>query len=581
MTEPQTATEDVQGGPVTRLTRPVAAIPLLVAFCALIYLPRLGSMPLWDPDEPRYAEVAREMLESGDFVTSRFDYVRYLKKPPLLFWVTAGSFALLGTSEFAARLPCAVAGIATVVVCYLLARSMFGGLAGLLAGGALATSLLHFGMAVFVRFDGPLTLCISLALLLFWLGQREADPRRARRFFLAMYPVLALAMLTKGPVGPGLVGLIIFVYLLVTRNLRLIARLQMPLGVLIFLAVAAPWFLLAERTNPGFSKFFFLWENVTRYATSAQGRQEPVWFFVLVLLGGMLPWTPLLPVAVAGAIRDRRVPGPGGGNAGVLCLVWASVVFVFFSAGSSKLIVYVLPAWPALAVLVGGGLARAGQEADASRRWRVAHLASLAVLLAGVVAGSTWVIIYARGEAASPGEASRLTAMLVPPATIAVASVLGLLLTRRTAGLVLMTAAMGGFIIPLAAVMGSVGAQRSLKPLALAAMAELGPGDTLVAYRSFKPQLCFYGKQRLIAVGRRAPTEFDFDRDGARRAGIWLPDYAAMVAMVRGEGRVVAYAERDDYEQLRSEYGALHELGERGKFVLFSNRPSRRGARGR
>ena len=579
MTETPIRTDDTGAAPATRLETPHAAIPLLLAFCALMYLVPLGAMPLWEPDEPRYAEVAREMLESGDFVTPRWNYVRYLKKPPLLFWMTAGSFALLGTSEFAARLPCALAGIASAVVCYLLARSMFGGLAGLLAGGILATSLLHIAMARVVRFDGPLTLLVSLSLLLFWLGHREPDHRRAARLFVAMYPVLALAMLMKGPVGPGLVGLIVLIYLLLTRNLRLVSRMRLPLGVLIFIAVALPWFACVEKANPGVAASFFLGENIGRFAAGTGGHREPAWFYLPVLAAGMFPWTALLPAAIAVGIRDCSGDERQRADGALLCLIWIGVTFGFFSLSGSKLEPYVLPAWPALAALIGSFLAGCAQRGSLWPRWRWAYAASLAGVLASVLAlGVGGAIPLPTARYVPSTEGASLAVLLLVATGVACAVVLAALLRSRAKLLVLMAIGMGAFMAAIVALWVGIGTERSLKPLAARAKAELRPGDALVAYQCFRRELCFYAQHRLIVV-RDAPGEFDFDREGARRDGMWVPEPSGMLDLLRSDKRVVAFAERDDYEQLRRECEALYELGERRAVVLFSNRPSRRSAR--
>ena len=574
MPAPQVANELPQAGGGICLQRSQAAVPLLLAFCALLYLPQLGVMPLWEPDEPRYAEVAREMVASGDLVTPRCNYVRYFNKPPLLYWMTAGSLALLGTSEFAARLPSTLAAIGGVLVCYLLARSMFGGLAALFAAGVVATSLLYLGLAVIVRFDAPLTFFVSLALLLFWRGHQEADANRAARFFLPMYAALALAVLMKGPVGPVLVGIIILVYLLWTRNLRLLGRMHLPLGLLIFAAIAVPWFVLAERANPGMARFFFVGENISRYASAARGHENPVWYFLPVLLLGMLPWTGLLPAAIAHAIADQRAAEPARANGTLLCMIWAAVTLVFFSLSISKLVPYILPAWPAVAALLGSLLADWAQQSSRSGRQRRVYAASLLALLATVLAMGICSLMFARSKSAPPAEMVAPTAALLAAVAIAaLAAVVALCTLRRLTMLVLLTAAMGALMAGLMAGMIAGGAARSLKPLAQRVAAELRPGDLLIAYRCFPRSICFYTGQRLMVVGA-TPVEFRFDPDSARREGIWVPEADEMRALLRSGTRVLAFAKGERYAELKQQYaGGLYELGRRPGMVLFSNEP--------
>src|SRR5262249_10007286 len=227
---------------------------------ALIFLFHLGSPPLTSPNEGLYAEVAREMNATGEFVIPHANGVVYLEKPPLLYWLTALSMRVFGETAFGARLPSALAAIATVLVVCAAGRRLFGPLAGMLSGIVLATSL---GVALVARqvlFDSLLTLWTTIALLGFWMGTEETGERRSSRriWLLAGYAALALAALTKGLVGLAIPALVVLADALISRGGERLRRAASMPGLLLFLAVAAPWHLIAGLRQKEFFWFYLV-----------------------------------------------------------------------------------------------------------------------------------------------------------------------------------------------------------------------------------------------------------------------------------------------------------------------------------
>lgn len=237
----------------------------------LLYLAPLGSYPLMEPDEGRYAEIPREMVESGDFVTPRLNYVKYFEKPVLLYWANAANFMLFGENEFAARLFPALCALGGVFVTAAFGASLYGRRAGFIAGAVTATSLLYFAIGTINITDMPLTFFLTLAFASFYTARTSGR----KRWYVVFYLASALAVLTKGLVGVFLPRLVIFVYILLTREWRLFVEpLYLP-GLLLFFAACVPWFWLVCRENPDFFRFFFVQEHFLRYTTKMHGRYEP------------------------------------------------------------------------------------------------------------------------------------------------------------------------------------------------------------------------------------------------------------------------------------------------------------------
>jgi 4-amino-4-deoxy-L-arabinose transferase-like glycosyltransferase len=343
---------------------------------AILYLPALGRPALWEPDEGRYAEIAREMVVSGDYVTPRDNYELYFEKPPLVYWAEAAAIKIFGVNEFAVRLPAALFSIGQVVITAALAELMLGAAAGFLAALALAVSPLFFILARFATLDPALAFFLTAALAAFYAASREdsfAMPW-ARRWMLTSSAMLAFGTLAKGPVALLLGVAIVFVWLASERRLAEIRRMPLVLSALIYCAIVAPWFVLMELRNPGFLNFFFIHEHLQRYVSSNEHGWGP-WFFIPIVIGGTWPWIFFAPL---GWSSMRRGDGPESSgapsaiqlrrSAASFLGIWFIVIFVFFSIPRSKLGTYILPALPPIAIFAGYGLSRLSSIAASSRR---------------------------------------------------------------------------------------------------------------------------------------------------------------------------------------------------------------------
>jgi 4-amino-4-deoxy-L-arabinose transferase-like glycosyltransferase len=362
-----------------------ALIALLAVFAALLFVELPGSW-LIGPDEARYAEIPREMLATHDFVTPRLDSARYFEKPPLLYWLNAASMSVFGESAFAARLPTRLAALATAAVLVVELESAATPLLGLWAALILLTAPFSWVLGRYNITDGVLTLALTLAffaLRRFLAARESGDARgiRARGALAALGAATAFAVLAKGLIGIVFPGLVFLFWIAITGRWRRLGELLWSPAPIVFLLIAAPWFVLVERANPGFAAIFFVREHFARFATSEARRGGPIYYFVAAFIVGFLPWTVAFPRALA-PLRDAwRTRARAHGDA-LFFGLWFFVILVFFSVSHSKLLPYILPAFPAAAVLT----ARALMNGEMREPW-TRHLTGHAVLVTLVVAG--------------------------------------------------------------------------------------------------------------------------------------------------------------------------------------------------
>src|SRR5881396_1023255 len=318
--------------------------------CALTWFAGLEYRGLFTPDEGRYADIAREMLDSNDWVTPRVNGIKYLEKPPLQYWATAGAFAVLGVDEWTARLWPAYTGFLGIA---LLA---FAGFRLAPRSPWLPTALTAAGCwgyflgGQFLTLDMGLTFFLTVAMLGFLLSRRAGIALSAERGWMILaWAGMACAVLSKGIVGIVIPALAVLAYVALERDLSPLKRLHWAPGLAAFAAIALPWFVLAQHRNPEFFHFFFIREHFGRYLLPDHHRPGPWWYFVPVLLVGLMPWTPSIPAAFA---RAWRASAPAGFKLDRFLVIWTGVVVVFFSASQSKLPGYVLPALPAILLLL-------------------------------------------------------------------------------------------------------------------------------------------------------------------------------------------------------------------------------------
>lgn len=312
------------------------------------YLGALGSYPLTERSEARYVDVAWEMLRTGDLLTPRYNGIKHFHKPPLFYWSTAASLSLFGINETAARLPCALSALGTLVLVFAWARRRdLEASRAWLAPACLATAPMFWEMGRVATTDMLLTLFVTATLACAWSLMSEGSSAwRVRLFWL----FLGFGFLTKGPVAPLIVGLAIL-----PSCLRGAVRPRLFFswsGVLLASMVALPWYLWVCAQNPGLLEYFLRFQTVDRVLTTVHDRTGPPWFYLPIVLGGLLPWSLWLPQVLLGAKRRAQNVPSEEVSIDLFLLSWALLPVLFFSCIGSKLPPYVLPTFPAVALLL-------------------------------------------------------------------------------------------------------------------------------------------------------------------------------------------------------------------------------------
>ncbi|WP_237248497.1 glycosyltransferase family 39 protein [Sideroxyarcus emersonii] len=353
---------------------------LLLLLVAIIWFGNLEYRKLIRPDEGRYAEIPREMTVSGDWTTPRLNELKYFEKPPLQYWATAVAYEVFGEHQWTSRIWAALTGFAGILLAWFAGTRLFGREAGIYAALLLGSSMLYAMLAHINTLDMGVTFFITLGLFSLLLAQGEERVATRRNWMLLAWAGLALAVLSKGLMGLILPGAALFLYSVFNRDIGVWKRMHWFSGLLLFALIAVPWFVLVIKANPEFFQRFFIYEHFERFTTKVHGRFQPWYYFVPILLLGMMPWTLLMFDTLLrtwrGSVQKARSFSPER-----FLLVWAVFVYLFFSVSDSKLPSYLLPMFPALALLMGKQLA----EMNARRLFwlTLPVLAVVVALLAG------------------------------------------------------------------------------------------------------------------------------------------------------------------------------------------------------
>jgi len=335
-------------------------LPLLL-LAALTFFAGLGRGAITDSDEAFYAESSREMVASGDWITPYYNYEPRFQKPILYYWLTSATYLATGATEMGARLWAALAGVGLVLVTAACGRRWYDEATGLLAAAIVATNFGYFSIGRMALPDLPLTFCITLAIWAALVSTLEQE-RSTRKFVILAALGLGLGFLAKGPVGIIIPVLVIVPVLMIERRSIGLNPDDIVLGFLIMLAVAVPWYVVMwARHGNEYLQSFFVGDNFQRFATDRFNDPRPWWFYLPVVAGGLLPWTPLALVwlgPITQFIRGRRSVG----TIDLRLLLWAALPLVFYSLSVGKQPRYVLPVLPPLAILLASSIIERTQE---------------------------------------------------------------------------------------------------------------------------------------------------------------------------------------------------------------------------
>ncbi|WP_321943417.1 glycosyltransferase family 39 protein [Paraburkholderia tropica] len=537
----------------SRLPLNRSAILLLIVALAVIWFLPLGWRHLLPSDEGRYAEMAREMLATGDWITPRYNGYKYFEKPPLQTWMNALTFAWFGIGEWQARLYTALTGFAGVLLVGFTGARVFNAATGFFAAVVLACAPYWNLMGHFNTLDMALSFWMELTLCALLLAQRPNLPRNTARLWMwVCWGAMALAVLSKGLVGLILPGAVLVLYTLISRDWALWKRLYLVSGLIVFFAVVSPWFVLVQERNPEFFNFFFIVQQFQRYLTPAQNRPGPFYYFVPVMLVGFLPWLSVSVQSVRHALRTPRQPN--GFAPVTLMLVWSAFIFLFFSASHSKLISYTLPIAPPLALVIGLYL-----PLMTKKQWN-RHLIGYALLAVALMAGS--FVLTRLGDSRNPNALYREYQVWVFAAAAAafVATMIGLRLARAkntpetgarapavalgTAWLLLATIAGTGHDV-----FGTLSSGAPLAPAVRAAIAKMPPDTPFYSVGVLDHTLPFYVRHSMTMVQVTDELAFGISEEPQK----WVPTVAEWEQRWKAERYALALLPAQRYDQLAAQ----------------------------
>lgn len=553
---------------------------LLLLLSGLLFFTGLGSMGLTDRDEGRNAEAGREMFASGDFVTPTFNGELRVAKPVFVYWLMTMSYHVFGVSEFAARAPSALFGVGLIVMHYLFLTRLRGSTVGLYGALMLLLNIEVLALGRMAITDSVLIFCTTLSLYGFWLGLHE--PGRGRHWIWAFYAGMALATLTKGPVGfavPLITGLL---YLAATRRWLTFWRRGAPIsGTMLFLLLAGPWyvamFILHGDAYSSQAKI----HTVGRFLAPMEGHGVGWWFYVPVLLLGFYPWSAFLPAGLYRAYRSWResralqnhrqepdgseTPLGAGDELEWFAGLWIVGVFIFFSLSSTRLPHYIGPLFPACALLAASYWAQSLKDPSTKGlRGSIHFLMGIGYLLAVGLASAPSLFIKFSGKMVKEFPLATQFDLGIGPyigaAIILVAMGLigyfGLNDNRRS----IVFGAAGGalasvFLVAILVVVPGLNRYAIAPPqeLAYAAGLNLNPTDQLIAFGSTRPSIAFYARRTVTFI---PSNEIDRLRAALRKEGrtmILLPEYVQEALPEEAAG----------FEPILKRYG----------YVLLGNQP--------
>jgi 4-amino-4-deoxy-L-arabinose transferase-like glycosyltransferase len=507
-------------------------LPILLGLAVIPYFVGLGSSSIWDANEAYYVETPREMIEGGDYVTPTFNYEPRVNKPVLTYWMVAGLYQLFGVSVSVQRAAIAALALLMIASAGLLARSASAAPgAALLAAIGLAANPRFFMFARRILIDVALAAIMTLILLCFALAERY--PAQRRRLLAAMYVCVGLGVLAKGPVAAVLPAAAFLVYLAAHRELHRLKEMMIPLGVLIALAVAAPWYV-ALYADGGWTQIssFFIGENLERYTSLVGPQSRGALFYLPVVFTDGLPWSLCLPAVIVVWWRDRRAARVTPElRLRTLLLSWTAVIVVFFSFSQTKQDLYIFPIVAAVAALGGDLVARALR----TRPGPEARLLRHSLVVAGgvlVAVGALAVAVFGRAEAVYVIDGSRIVSGLALAGGVAAA----VLARRGRAG-----AAVIAVLVVLVAfnwtlvlrTLPSFERYKPVAPLSRTILAHAGGTDVIAHYDVALPSMVFY---------LRRHVEVMFDRQ-------------AFVGLMRSARRVFAVLPEHRFAELGPELG--------------------------
>ncbi len=532
---------------------------LILSYAVLFY--GIGDYSLKEPDEGRYAEIPREMNELHDYTVPHLDYVRYLEKPPLLYWVDALSFKLLGANEWAFRFPNALCAFLCVLFLYIFVRRWFSEKLAFLSSVTLITSFGFFAMARIVTTDMLFTLWLFLSLLFFYGFYKEKKP-----FFIYLfYVTIGAATLAKGPAALILLGGTILIFLLTEHNFYFITEMKLIRGLVIYFIITLPWIIAISLREKEFLYFFFVDQHVLRFLTSKHNRTGPIYYFFPVLFGGMFPWSIFIPRAIVHIWKNKDLR---------LMLIWVFVVFAFFSISGSKLPPYILPLFPPLAIILTHFFynkweSYANRKAEGLVYIIIFLISALAALLAQVPPLNAYILNMS-GDAPAIMKDLRLFSLWISlSSVIMVFMIFFKRFARYSWTFILLSSFSLAIMLGILFNLNVVDRLNTAKDLALMINQEKTQADYIINYSSYDQTLPFYMKRSITVVSYTGELELGARYPDAKNIFMSDEDFSKLIS---SEKKVLLVTKQTRIKNLQGRFpGRIHLRGCQNDRCLLAN----------
>lgn len=539
-------------------------ILLLVLLYSLLWFGTLNYRHLIPSDEGRYAEMAREMLVTGDWITPRYNGYKYFEKPPLQIWATAAAFQAFGIGDWQARLWTALTGFLTILCIGFTGARIYNARAGWLGALVLASSPMWVIAGHFNSLDMGLSAFLVAALCSLLFAQSSENKTLSRNWMWACWACMALATLSKGVIGIAIPAMVFVVYSISAWDWKIWKRLYLISGIALYLAITAPWFALVARRNPEFLEFFFIHEHLQRFTQDDHSRTGPIYYFIPLLLIGFLPWIAQIPSSIAQAWRERR----GYFSPSWLLVCWFLVILGFFSISHSKLPGYIIPIFPALAMLVGNCLDRnLGLINSLSKSWQ---LQTLGFAMLGFVG---FFFLSAIGQQARPDEIEAYTQYThwVIAALIALIgfNLFAFVQSKRKSLASITSFASGFFLCAIIAGTGHEVLGRAVSGIDLAnqVKASIPKNANIYSVRILDHTVPFYLGRTMVMV--EFPDELEFGVN--QEPDLWIPSLDAFKVRWNEDQSAYALMVPEQYLELQKTGLPMQELGRDSRRVIVKH----------
>jgi len=550
-----------------RQISPINSLALLLLFlvATLLWFGTLDYRHLIPSDEGRYAQMAREMMVNGDFITPRYNDYKYFEKPPLHIWVTAIVFQVFGLGEWQARFWSGITSYFTILLVGFTAFRLYGSLAGYLAALILLASPMWVLGGHFNALDMGLSAFLNLALCSLLLAQHSFNENRLRalRYWMWIcWLAMGLATLSKGLIGIVIPGMVLFAYMITRWDWRILTRLHIVSGLIIFLGVTAPWFIAVSMQNPEFAHFFFIHEHFERFTADAHRRTAPFYFFLPLVVVGFLPWMPQFFQSAWQTLKQYRL---GQFSASWMLWAWFVIILLFFSVSRSKLPGYIMPVFPALAVLAAKTIVDyLNTHANLANGWRAQTC--FFVILAAV--GFFFLPEIGRGGQADEVEAfQNYTIWIVVALTCLLCfSFIATILAKRNSLLSVGLFAFGFFLTATIAGTGheTLGRAASGFDLAQKVKGQIPSDAKIYSVRLLDHTLPFYLERNTIMVEFTDELTFGSKQEPQK----WVPTLNEFLVIWKQDPTAIAVMVPTQFEELKQMNLPMEELGRDSRRVI-------------